>query len=86
MAKLNIIEGYNHVYDKRKKRNGGGVSIYIHLRITFKKQLDLQLDKSHFEFCFIVVDKSTFQCKSNVIIAALYKPPNIGTKIFTENI
>ena len=73
MAKLNIIEGYNHVYDKREKRNGGGVSINIDLRIAFKKRLDLQLlvDKSHFESCFIKVDKSIFQCKSNVIIAAV---------------
>ena len=85
MAKFNIIEGYNHVYDKREKRNGGGDSIYIHLRIAFKKRSDLQLDKSHFESCFIEVDKSIFQCNSNVIIAAVYKPPNIGTKIFTEN-
>ena len=49
MAKLTIIEGYNHVFDTREKRNGGGVSIYIDLRIAFKKRLDLQLDKSHFE-------------------------------------
>ena len=26
-----------------------------------------------------------FQCKTNVIIAAVYKPPNVSTKIFTEN-
>ena len=32
MAKLNIIEGYNHVYDTRERRNGGGVSIYIDWR------------------------------------------------------
>ena len=84
-GQINIIEGYNNVYDTREKRNGGGVSIYIDLRIAFKKRLDLQLDKSHFESCFIEVDKSIFQCKSNVIIAAVYKPPNISTKIFTEN-
>ena len=53
--------------------------------MAFKKRLGLQLDKSHFEYCFIEVDKSIFQCKSNVIIAAAYKPPNVSTKIFTEN-
>ena len=40
MVKLNIIEGYNHVYDTREKRNGGGVSIYIDWRIAFKKRFD----------------------------------------------
>ena len=83
MAKLNINEGYNHVFDTREKRNGGGVSIYIDLRMAFKKRLDLQLDKSHFESCFIEVDKSIFQCKSSVIIAVVYKPPNVSTQIFT---
>ena len=85
MAKLNIIEGYNHVYDTSEKCNGGGVSIYIDWRIAFKKRLDLRLDKSHFESCFIEVYKSIFQCTTNVIIAAVYKPPNVSTKIFTEN-
>ena len=41
MAKLNVIKGYNHVYDTRERRNGGGVSIYIDWRIAFKKRLDL---------------------------------------------
>ena len=28
---------------------------------------------------------SIFQCKSTVIISAVYKPPNVSTKIFTED-
>ena len=27
-AKLNITQGYNHLYDTREQRNGGGISIY----------------------------------------------------------
>ena len=28
---------------------------------------------------------SIFQCKSTVIISAVYKPPNVSTKFFTED-
>ena len=30
-AKLNIIQGYNHLYDTREQRKGGGISYNIHI-------------------------------------------------------
>ena len=56
-AKLNIVEGYSHVYDARQRRIGGGVSIYIDLRIPYRIRSDLKLDHTIFEFIFIEVDK-----------------------------
>ena len=44
-AKLNIIQGYNHllVCDAREQRNGGGISIYMYVNanIAYKKKLIL---------------------------------------------
>ena len=47
-ASLNVIEGYTHVHDTRQKRIGGGVSIYIDIKIPFKRHLDLKLDNKLF--------------------------------------
>ena len=33
-AQLNTIKGYRHMYDTRKQRNGGGVSLYIIIIIS----------------------------------------------------
>ena len=55
-AKLNIVEGYSHVYDARQRRIGGGVSIYIDLRIPYRIRSDLKLDNTIFESIFIEVD------------------------------
>ena len=83
-AKLNIIQGYNHLYDTREQRNGGGISIYVNANIAYKKRTDLKLDKTYFESYFIEVDKTVFQSKHNVIIGGLYKPPNVSIDIFNE--
>ena len=85
-AKLNVIPGYNHIYDTREKRNGGGISMYVNAHIAYKKRIDLKLNKKYFESCFIEVDKTIFQTKHNVIIGGLYKPPNISIDIFNENL
>ena len=85
-AMLNVIPGYSHIYDIRESRNGGGVSINVVDCINYKKRLDLKLDKSYFESYFIEIDKNVFKLKSNVIIGALYKPPNVSIDIFNSNI
>ena len=85
-AKLNIVEGYSHVYDARQRRIGGGVSIYIDLRIPYRIRSDLKLDNTIFESIFIEVDKSIFSCKHNVTLAAIYKPPNVNIDIFNKHL
>ena len=82
----NIVEGYSHVYDARQRRIGGGVSIYIDLRIPYRIRSDLKLDNTIFESIFIEVDKSIFSCKHNVILAAIYKPPNVNIDIFNKHL
>ena len=83
-AKLNIIQGYNHLYDTCEQRNGSGISIYVNANIAYKKRTELKLDKTYFESYFIEVDKTVFQSKHNVIIGGLYTPPNVSIDIFKE--
>ena len=84
-AKLNIVEGYSHVYDARQRRIGGGV-IYIDLRIPYRNRSDLKLDHNIFESIFIEVDKSIFSCKHNVILAAIYKTPKVNIDNFNKHL
>ena len=83
---MNIVEGYSHVYDARQRRIGVGVSIYIDLRIPYRIRSDLKLDHIIFESIFIKVDKSVLNCKHNVILAAIYKPPNVNTDSINKHL
>ena len=42
------IPGYNHVFDIRSKRTGGGCSLYINEDISYKVRKDLKLAESVF--------------------------------------
>ena len=85
-TKLNIIEGYSHFYDVRQRCIGGGVSIYIDLRKPYRIRFDLKLHHAIFEHIFIEVDKSIFNCKHSVIIAAIYKTPDVNIDIFNKHL
>ena len=53
------MPGYNHVFDIRSKRTGGGCSLYINENISYKVRKDLKLAKS----VFIEVSKNIFTKK-----------------------
>ena len=59
---------------------------FIDLRIPYKIRSDLKLVHTIFKSIFIEVDKSVFNCKHNVILAAIYKPPNVNTDIFNKHL
>ena len=46
---------------------------------------DLKLDHTIFESIFIEVEKSILNCKHNVFLAAVYKPPNVNIDIFNKH-
>ena len=67
-----FIPGYNHVFDIRSKRTGGGCSLYINENISYKVRKDLKLSES----VFIEVSKSIFKKIRNIILGIKYRSPD----------
>ena len=78
------IPGYNHSSAHRKSRTGGGVSIFSRADLQFTNRSDLGIMTEIVEAIFIEVDKSSFHTKRDVIIGAIYRPPNTSLDDFNQ--
>ena len=80
------FSGYNHVFNYRDNRLGGGVSLFIDNSILFNKRDDLTVESCVMETIFIEIDKSAFQLSKNVIIGVIYRPPNTDVDDFNKRL
>ena len=78
------IPGYNHTYDYRRNRVGGGVSIFSRNDLQFTERRDLSLMTETLEAVFIEIDKSAFHTKRCVIVGSVYRPPNTSMEDFNQ--
>ena len=51
------IESYNHFFQYRKERRGGGVSLFIHKKLSAKCREDLNVKQSFMEAIFVEIPK-----------------------------
>ena len=77
------IPCYNHVYDVRNDKIGGGCSLYIHDTIPFKHRKDLRLDG---ESVFVEINGKLFNTNKNVILAVIYRSPDSPLGLFNEQL
>ena len=81
------ISGYSHeMCFRTNSKKGGGVSIYVHNDIHYKRREDLSLPSKLYESVFIEIDKSIFCTNRNVIIGEIYNPPSSKLKCFNTNL
>ena len=73
-AKMDSIERKD-----REDRQGGGVMVYISNCIQYKRRLDLEKDNLE-----IIWLETVYKCTRNVIVAMLYRPPNVRVDWFTH--
>ena len=79
-------KGFNHIYDFRPKKRGGGTSIFIRNEIQYETREDLKLD-IHVNLtnsCFIEIDGKSINNKRNILIGCLYKPPHLSITHFND--
>ena len=81
------ITGYSHEQCIRSNnKKGGGVSLYIHNSIQYKKRDDLAFPTKLYETIFVEVDKTIFHTHRNVVIGEIYNPPSSKLKCFNTNL
>ena len=84
-AKLYNLNGYEHEYDVRNKRIGGGTSLFINKNLGYIKRDDIKL-KSDYNCVAIELIGKQINFKNNVIIISIYRPPNTTIKDFNNEI
>ena len=79
------IPNYNVDINFRKKKKGGGVSLYIPNQLQYKLRNDLQLE-GDVNSVFVEIPKSSRNTKYNVICGCVYRPRFMSLKTFNEQI
>ena len=80
------LQGYNCLHKFRKRKRGGGVSLYIENGIDFINRPDLGYFDSEMESLFIENEGGNFKLSNNIIIAVIYRMPNTSLDIFNDRI
>ena len=85
-ANVNTYElpGYQHEFDYRKNKIGGGVSIFTKHNVEYRTRTDLNISNKFIESLFIEIPKSTIvRSKNDVVVGVVYRPLDTDNNVFT---
>ena len=71
------LPGYNVLHQIRKNCKGGGIGIFVHESLSFKRRQNLSIYSE--ELGSLGIEILNKQCK-NTILNTIYRPPNGGIK------
>ena len=70
-------EGYNHEYDIRLGRHGGGESMFISDKLHYKRRTDLKFEiTSGINSLAIKIEKNTVGNNKAIVVILIYRPPS----------
>jgi Skp family chaperone for outer membrane proteins len=79
-TEINGFPHYNHEYNFRKSKKGGGVSILLKDSIQYKVLNDVSFSTDIFESLFIEINMR----QKNVVVGCIYRPPNSDIVTFND--
>ena len=80
-----FIKGYSHEYNLRHNRVGGGVSLFISNKITYSRRSDIQFNQL-FNSIIIDIERSEMTSTRHISVRLVYRPPNIDSSIFINDL
>ena len=83
---LHNFPGYSHVYKLRDNRRGGRVSMFINNRLNFQVRNDIIFNIKNIDLVAVEISKEELNTKRNVIILAIYRPPDVQPILFNEKL
>ena len=61
---------YNHIHQERKNKRGGGVCVFVHKKILFKRRKEFSLSEDSSEnICIEILNKNS----KNIIVNTCYQ-------------
>ena len=80
------IYGYDSYHNVRHYKHGGGVCLFVKNYITCNRRDDLSFCYDYVESIFVELDKNTTGHTKNVILGAMYRPPNQDVELFVNSL
>lgn len=80
-----ISHQYNHIYNTRNHRAGGGVSLFIDKKYTFVQIADLTISNESMECIFTQINPLT-PTTNPIVIGCVYRPPNTDIPTFLTHL
>ena len=80
------LKGYTHVSKIREDRPGGGVSLFVKKELRYELKEDIILDLPDVDTIAIEISNKDLNSLRNVIVLAIYRPPDISPKLFIEKL
>ena len=81
-TEINGFPDYNHVFNFRKSKRGGGVSLLLQNHLKYHEIEELFISSEVLECLFVEIEMS----HKNIIIGCVYRPPNSNITDFNEKI
>jgi exonuclease III len=78
------IEGYTHEAQIREDKEGGGISLYIQTKLSYKTRDDLNHNSNDCQFLWVEIDKRDLNTDTNVVVGVIYRRPGSDVNIFNE--
>ena len=79
--------GYSYEYNIRLGRNGGGVSLFISDKLTYKTREDLNLEtSSESNLVAIEIDKHSVGSNKVIVVVLIYRPPSTSIATFNQQL
>ena len=76
------MTGFSHEYLVRGEKAGGGTSMFISNKLSYKRREDLNVIKDEYEMLWIEIDKNCINSNSNVILGTIYRTPGTDPSEF----
>lgn len=78
------LDGYTLYNKNRTSKSGGGVCLYVHIQHSVTLRDDLFIDDGKSDSLFIEIN--TQENMKNIIIGAIYRPPDADIQYFTAQL
>ena len=75
------LENYSHEFDIRRKKTGGGVSLFLTSNMIYSCRSDI-IFYSKINSVTVDIEKREINGQSNISLILVYRPPNTDCSLF----
>ena len=79
---INYLDDYNHIFNQRNGKSGGGVSLFVKKNMQYTERNDMCMMNSSIESVFI---ECPSQGHKSIIYGCVYRPPNTPIYDFIDH-
>jgi hypothetical protein len=80
------LNNYTHEFLTRTNKNGGGISLFLDNKYSYKAREDLSCVESSLEMLWVEIEKSSINATKNLIFGIIYRIPGTDPNYFNQKL